>query len=130
MRLFILYPFSGGVRGLHRFLLTRSVVTVLSAMSSLLPGSRFAEGDTVESPHASDQAAHMGALPSAAHATPLDERAILRCREGRTSIADCDARSYAELQRSARGEGRRVELAQLDAPVADFSNDALPFGTP
>jgi hypothetical protein len=126
MRLFILYPFSGGVRGLHRFLLTRSVVTVLSAMSSLLPGSRFAEGDTVESSRASASAVDVGALPSATHASPLDQRASTRCREAGAPVADCDERSLAEQQRSARGEGKRVELAQLDAPVADFSSDFLP----
>ncbi len=127
MRLFILYPFSGGVRGLHRFLLTRSVVTVLSALSSLLPGSRFAEGDTVESPRDTRApAVQADVLPSPTLVAMHGEDERARASELRGVASASEARAYAEPQRSARGEGRRIELAQLDAPVVDFPNDVMP----
>ncbi len=123
MRFFILYPFSGGVRGLHRFLLTRSVVTVLSGLSGgLLPGSHFAEGDVVEPPHAALDADVERALGSA-----LSADLNRAHNEAAPDALVCDpALAPLSCARSARGEGRPVEVARLDAPFGADLSPLLP----
>ncbi len=121
MRLFILSPFSGSVRGLHRFLLTRCAVLVLSGLSGF-PGGHFAEGDRVE------QAPNEAVAPVAPARPASFAYASSEAMDRSWALSGASRIERLSATRSARGEGVSLEMARLDAPPSDAPMGDAAFG--
>lgn len=117
MRLFIFHPLSGSVRDLHRFLLTRCAVVVLTGLGGF--GGRFVEGDLVEQTPAVSEGV---TLPAPA----TEGSAAAEPRRSAWGFGGVTPRAWQSVGRSARGEAAPLEVALLDAPLSDGPLGAAP----